>query len=70
MHFPATGVDRFCDECRRPLLTIDDNGAIHVATMVTMLITHSFGEHGPEEVLVTQVWCRHCYPTGVTHERN
>jgi hypothetical protein len=64
-HIP-TGLDRYCDMCKRPLIMIEDDG-IHTAPEVVMIVRHEFGEHGPLEILITQVWCTHCYPDGLTN---
>lgn len=61
----TTGVDRFCDKCFRPLLIMDqEDGGFHVRNAVTWVMTCKTGENGPEENLLTDVYCNLCYPNG------
>jgi len=63
--FPVTSGDRFCEECRRQLLGVDPDGTgMHVAGMVTMITSTTFAEEGPEEVLIVDVICLNCFPSG------
>lgn len=61
-NFPSTGVDRFCDKCRRNLLQYDEDGSMMISNMTVMVTRATFGEHGPLEILVTEVKCLKCYP--------
>lgn len=66
--FPTTGVDRYCDRCFRNLIEIDEEGNMKIANSTVMTTRATFGEHGPLEILVTDVWCSTCYPDGKTNE--
>lgn len=63
--FSATGTDRFCPTCKRGLIKFDDDGSLHVSNMVKFITETTFGMHGPEEILVTEVTCLHCKGGGI-----